>query len=237
VIGNIIGICGRKRSGKDTAALALKSLGFKSTSFARPLKTACRDIYGLSGREVDGDLKERAIDLRCVVDRERVLECAEVYARDIYSLDPSWNPHVMTTWGKTAQDITRIFVEGCLAIYDAGETSPRRIMQTVGTDICRNQIHDSTWLLRAASSINASMCRRHVITDVRFENEAAFIRSFGGVILRVDRPSLGEQTDLTESEVAWQSIQPDYCALNDSTIEAFSELVRQVANDILIDQA
>lgn len=55
----LIGMTGRKRSGKDTVGAYLRmEHGFAVESFACPLKEAVRYIYGWDHRHVDGDLKE-----------------------------------------------------------------------------------------------------------------------------------------------------------------------------------
>lgn len=54
----LIGICGRKGSGKDTAAERLYACGFQKESFAKPLKEAVRTIFGWTLEHTDGVLKE-----------------------------------------------------------------------------------------------------------------------------------------------------------------------------------
>ena len=55
----IIGLAGRKRSGKDTVGKYLcEKYGFISDSFARPLKDSIQLIYGWNADHTDGDLKE-----------------------------------------------------------------------------------------------------------------------------------------------------------------------------------
>lgn len=56
-----------------------------------------------------------------------------------------------------------------------------------------------------------------VWTDVRFENEAEFIRKRGGVIIRIIRPNIpcGEH----ESESGQNKIDADYTIVNDGTVE------------------
>ena len=61
----IIGLTGKKRSGKDTAAQALVARGYTQLSFAGPLKAMIRALLAWADytpthidRMVDGDLKE-----------------------------------------------------------------------------------------------------------------------------------------------------------------------------------
>lgn len=53
----LIGITGKRGSGKSTAAKSLKRLGFFEVSFAEPLKEATKIIFGLTDEEVYGDYK------------------------------------------------------------------------------------------------------------------------------------------------------------------------------------
>lgn len=64
--------------------------------------------------------------------------------------------------------------------------SPRRLLQTLGTEWGRGIIHQDIW-------IRATMQRMlpggdYCIPDVRFDNEAQAIRDAGGVVWRVVRP-------------------------------------------------
>jgi len=55
----LIGMTGRKRSGKDTVGAYLRmEHGFAQESFAKPLKEAVRYIYGWGHEHLDGSLKE-----------------------------------------------------------------------------------------------------------------------------------------------------------------------------------
>lgn len=56
--------------------------------------------------------------------------------------------------------------------------TPRHIMQTLGTEWGRNCIHDDLWVLIATQAKDT----RRIYPDVRFENEAKFIREAGHLI-------------------------------------------------------
>jgi hypothetical protein len=58
----LVGISGKKRSGKNTIAEYLgRAYGFKEAAYADPLKTAARAIFGLTPAHTDGELKEIVI--------------------------------------------------------------------------------------------------------------------------------------------------------------------------------
>ena len=84
------------------------------------------------------------------------------------------------------------------ALYYAGEkdtvlpdwnVSPRHILQTLGTEWGRTCIAPDIWLRIWARS--SAYLPRIVVDDLRFRNEADYLRSKGGIILRVQRPTSG----------------------------------------------
>ena len=64
------------------------------------------------------------------------------------------------------------------------ETTPRRLMQTLGTDWARKMIHPDVWVRVMDRRIkhHAMISRTLVITDVRFQNEAEWIYRKGGEV-------------------------------------------------------
>ncbi len=56
----IIGVCGKKRHGKDSVGRILKSqYGFKQTAFADAVKRVAMDVYGLSWDQCYGEEQEK----------------------------------------------------------------------------------------------------------------------------------------------------------------------------------
>jgi hypothetical protein len=72
--------------------------------------------------------------------------------------------------------------------------SPRELMQLLGTEWGRHLVHNDLWLLLArqqlddALEFNNEWLQGFVINDVRFENEATWIRNQGGTVLHLLRP-------------------------------------------------
>lgn len=75
--------------------------------------------------------------------------------------------------------------------------SPRQLMQSLGTEWGRNKVHTELWLLLAAQNLDL-LARTHdnargfVVSDIRFENEAEFIRKRGGLVIHVRRMLLSQ---------------------------------------------
>ena len=56
-----------------------------------------------------------------------------------------------------------------------------------------------------------------VCDDIRFPLEAEWIRSLGGIVVKINRPGFDDSSDHHVSETAIDSIKPDYIIDNDST--------------------
>lgn len=100
------------------------------------------------------------------------------------------------------------------------EVTPRLILQKFGTEACRHGIADNIWIAALEKRIQGY--EDVVITDVRFPNEIAFVRSVGGAIVRVKRgldPTPEELSKLHISETAWNDTVPDYMIVNEGTLE------------------
>ncbi len=69
--------------------------------------------------------------------------------------------------------------------------SPRRLLQTLGTEWGRETVHPEIWIMATLRRIDASQSPVAVVADVRFENEAEAIRRRGGVVWRIVRPGAG----------------------------------------------
>lgn len=71
-----------------------------------------------------------------------------------------------------------------------GAASPRRLLQTLGTEWGRGMIADHIWITlaeRRVAEIAGQGGRAVVFSDVRFPNEATSIRSMGGLVWEVRR--------------------------------------------------
>jgi hypothetical protein len=76
-----------------------------------------------------------------------------------------------------------------------GGQSPRKMMQTLGTEWARNMIHPDIWVHLMAEKIlrkvDMKVANRFVIDDLRFENEAKWVRDSGGLIVHISREGSG----------------------------------------------
>lgn len=106
--------------------------------------------------------------------------------------------------------------------------SPRQIAQLLGTEFGRHHFGDDIWIKVAKQRFGAwreevleqtffPACG-FVITDVRFENEAAWIRSEGGVIWHIRRPGVAPVA-AHSSENGIVVDQGDVVIENDGTLD------------------
>ena len=113
------------------------------------------------------------------------------------------------------------------------ETSPRSMLQFMGTEVMRNNLHPEIWALATEKRMldteklfleMTGQKPNFVISDVRFPNEIAMIRRNGGKIWHVRRGLLPEwfgknDPSIHESERAWNNEPMDAAIHNDGTIE------------------
>lgn len=130
----LIGITGKARSGKDTAARHLvMNHEFVRLAFADPLKLAAQEIFGLTAEQTWSD------------------ELKEI---------------VIQRWGM----------------------APRKMFQLLGTECVKPFFGEDMWIKRL--DMNYEILKDSdnvVVTDVRFDPEADYIRSKGGIIVEVRR--------------------------------------------------
>lgn len=104
--------------------------------------------------------------------------------------------------------------------------SPRRMMQTLGTEWGRNLINPDLWLVMAHQRLLRNGPGM-VISDVRFENEAAWIRKHGGRIIHVIRPE-AKAVEAHASEDGIEVQDTDARLFNSGTLEELQLSVREL---------
>jgi hypothetical protein len=99
-----------------------------------------------------------------------------------------------------------------------GEGTPRRALQTLGTEWGRDLISPALWVghwqARARLALDASALV--IADDLRFENEALAVRALGGIVVEVER----EGVSRSGAHVSESGVSPDAVLLNDGAPEA-----------------
>lgn len=155
----LIGLVGRKRSGKDTIAKFVTEMmeEFTIMSFADPLKQACKHAYYLRDSQLE--------DTKDVVD---------------------------VIWGMT----------------------PRDMMKSLGGKYFRNE-DPGHWV--KVMELRMAGIDHVIISDVRFENEAQFIRDNGGYLIHVSR-DMESNNDDHVTEKTTDEIRCDYSINNNGSL-------------------
>lgn len=102
--------------------------------------------------------------------------------------------------------------------------SPRQLMQTLGTDWGRRMAHPRIWVLLLERLLAAAPHgTRIIVPDVRFEDEADFIRTHGGEVWHVqptgDRRTTQHAEHASERGIAFNTEQ-DRVLINNAGIHA-----------------
>lgn len=106
------------------------------------------------------------------------------------------------------------------------DVTPRLILQRMGTEVMRNNLHQNIWIYSISKRIEN--VPNVVIPDVRFDNEIDFVRSVGGNMVWVKRGPLPTQDELDKmhvSETIWynRKFDIDHIIVNDGTLDDLKE--------------
>lgn len=256
---NLIGISGKIGSGKDTVGVIIQILCHLE-KIKIPYTTAAV-MYNWEKNFKDGKyygewhIKKFAYKLKktvalltgCTVED---LESQEFKTRKI-GKEWDWYRGIITTGDKEVVFV-RNATDGQLPPFPnnvLGEYNYRDMLQRLGTEAMRNQIHENVWVnalfadyksttyrsevpVRAAGFIDTEIFPKWIITDTRFPNEAKVIKEKNGILIRVKRTqflSVGSlATHEHPSETALDDYKFDHVIDNDGTLEELIEKVREI---------
>lgn len=102
---------------------------------------------------------------------------------------------------------------------DRWDKSPRQLYQLLGTDVAR-AIDDKVWIKGAQNFIDNNPDSSIVITDVRFPNEADWIRDNNGIVIFLEREIADIEHCYHSSENSLSGEDVDFYIENDRTIDA-----------------
>lgn len=106
--------------------------------------------------------------------------------------------------------------------------SPRYLWQTLGTEWGRNLIHPDLWVILADQYLIGRGVGM-IVSDVRFENEATWIRNQGGRLIHVRRPDteeVGVKGHKSEKGIDFK--YPDIAMVNSGTLHQLYTNVQQL---------
>jgi cytidylate kinase len=198
---NLIGISGKMGSGKDTAAMLIKRIlsnkELTDNTIAHLVKNPNGTVQDNSGWQI----KKFSTKLKEVV---AVLTGAPVEKLD----DQNFKKHM---------------------IGEHWDMTFRELMQKIGTEAMRNVINQDVWVNSLFDSHDEYKTygefRKWIITDVRFKNEAAAIKSRKGIILRIENDRCDKSDHTSETEL--DNFSFDYTIDNNSSIEDLAIEIRK----------
>lgn len=118
-----------------------------------------------------------------------------------------------------------------------------QMLQKLGTDAVRDNVHPDAWVLAAFQRLGDD--DNVVFSDVRFPNEAEAIRGRGGFIVMVNRRAanaadssyLAGRDPAHASETSLDGFQPDIVVDNNGTLETLRQDVDRVVGSIIDGRA
>jgi len=206
----IIGFCGRKRHGKDTAANALAALGYTKIGLADPIKEALlmMDPIVVARQSPFGFTNDKIYPISWMNRLSKLIEVV------------GWEE------AKEADDV-RHYLQA-LGTEFGRDIVPRYNNATYGSI--------DVWSRIALEKIEAqrSFCENaklpppmFAITGIRFEDHGTFIKNLGGLLVHVYRPGMEVQDgeDVHASEKMAVEKMADFEVINSGTVQ---ELHRKV---------
>lgn len=207
---HIIGLTGFAGVGKDSVAdMLVTHCGFRKLAFADALRAEVQEAFHVEGIVFTRrEMKERPMQELALA---RCLDQAFVGAALV---------HLATTEPGVPADVQL-----------AAPRTPRWTVQVWGTQYRRAQDVDY-WVRQARATITYGIRElqqhRWVLTDVRFANEAAYVRNAGGVLWQVTRPGIdagstteGRHASATDGAV----FQPEAHITNSHDMRHLQQLV------------
>ncbi|RMG24170.1 MAG: hypothetical protein D6732_24030 [Methanobacteriota archaeon] len=113
--------------------------------------------------------------------------------------------------------------------------SPRRMLQILGTEVARTHFGEDFWIRRLVKEIQSQGIDNNadfiLITDVRFDNEADFIRENGGRIVFLRREGvLQGQSANHASEAGVVLRDGDFVINNNSSLDALKKSTTNIGS-------
>ena len=189
-------------------------------------------ILGLAGRAGAG--KDTCADVLCQAHQFYRMAFADALRKEIidaFGIDASVFDVSLKERKAAALAIGRCSDADFMSLMvKRGETitaprSPREIMRWWGTEYRRAQ-NLVYWLDKASQEVNEAVrrgYRRVVITDVRFRNEADFVRYYNGQVWMIDRADANAAPADHQSEIELALIHPDSVIQNNGSMAGFAD--------------
>ena len=246
----LIGFSGKIGHGKDMAAEMLQYIQYKEkikngiidhdpvissfTEWENEYSDEIRRLFSSTQIEkFGGKLK----DMVCIL-----LNCTREQLEDREfkesSLSENWWYYKFQSWTSKYRIISKkewnSLKDNQKEYYDLVKTTPRLLLQLMGTDCGREILHPDVWVnatlepYKQQLKENSTKYNDWVISDVRFPNEVESIEELGGIVIRIERDSVIPAEEEHESETALDNYPFKYILKNNGTKEELLEKIYKI---------
>lgn len=252
----IIGISGKKQSGKDTVGKIIQYLtAYTNIVTSQHSGSMSFDFFNSIYKDLEQDWEikkfaDKVKDIVCLL-----INCTREQLEDEEfkntELGEDWVKYVLTYTDKyrdTPYEKTFLSEEECHEHIDSQNCvysadiekiilTPRLLLQLVGTECGRNIIHPNIWVNATMSGYTPYSARgssyefeesNWVITDVRFPNEKKAIEDKGGFVIRMEGTANIYTEDIHPSETALDNAEFTYVIQHNKDLNIVVEKVKEI---------
>lgn len=213
-MGIVIGISGKKGSGKDTAAKFMNYIYTKGgnceysdwledkdkhdynvwlpiTHFADTLKNVLFVIFGIKFDELGNKAKDNMYYI--------ISDALQGTPSTGWLQSKTWcdaNNYVEIPINELEKRTLKDFVDNCDSFIGGYCIKLRTLLQYIGTNVLRNNISDNVWFIKFHQYVrhNLKYCGICFVPDVRFQNEATMLKlKYDAVLINIrgrnDKPA------------------------------------------------
>ncbi|ATS94015.1 putative deoxynucleoside-5'-monophosphate kinase [Pectobacterium phage DU_PP_V] len=235
----VIGLTGKARSGKDTAAALISELlpNVETFSFAEP-------VYNLTSTLISSPVDYISADAIkdlpnwYTITQDSIRKMHLLYQK--YGIDTKEEDFAYV-FGEFFQKYLLPLGNYCVFNKDVWEfsmfTSPRIVLQLIGTEFGRMMISETIWTDILKSKVLSSSAETCIITDVRFDNEAELVLSElpNSSVIRISLPnnttSISESSHKSEGGIRDSLISVDIINRKEG-LEPFKKTLADVVFDM-----
>jgi len=234
----IIGISGKKQSGKDTIGKIWQILSLNSDYSTQYIVNLINtsNVYNLDLCNNNVEIKKFADKVKEIT--AKIINCTvedledEKFKNKI--LDSQWWYYYRKK--KWYHFFKKNFTEkipyqpGMKCNLPLIKPTPRCFLEQIGTECGRNIIHKNIWIYTTLNNYNPNK-DNWIITDVRFKNEAQELQTYNqSILIRVNRPQLTNKKQKEHSsETALDNYKNfDYIINNNKDLYNLVEQVKTI---------
>jgi len=238
----IIGINGKIGHGKDTVALLIQYLTSEAYKKGRSFEQFKERYQSPNTTIYDSDwiVKKYADKLKQIASILTGIPKEKFEDQDFKktNLGSEWGYNIPLQITETKTNTVIYSVDHTRT--QIKEMTVREFLQKLGTDAIRQGLHDQAWVNALFSDYTEEKVGsgplsyieypKWIISDLRFSNEYSAIKERNGIVIRVERPSIG-QTSNHISETALDDYTFDKVIVNDGSIDDLREKVKDLIKE------